>query len=86
MLIGGNFNKKAREFLKELALMSNYAAGERVEVGEILHQVDLEKTELKTMMEYLESLDYLRIETIGGKFLYGHVSITKKGLNKVKND
>ena len=81
MLIGGNFNKKAREFLKELAEMSG-----SVEVGQILDQVNLEKAELKAMMEYLESLDYLKIETIGGKFLYGHVSITKKGLNKVKTD
>lgn len=83
MLIGDSFNKKYKKFLRELAETSQYEAGKRVEVSTLLQMIDLEKAEFKSMMEFLESLGYLKIETIGGKFLYGHVSITKKGLAKL---
>ncbi len=42
----------------------------------------MDRTEIKNTLEYLEELGYLELKTIGGPWLYGHVSITKKGLKK----
>lgn len=82
MLIGGNFNKKSRLFLKELATVSGGEVGVKVSVAELVSDLELDKTELKSIIEYLEALECISVETIGGTHLYGHVSITRKGLEK----
>lgn len=45
--------------------------------------MELDRTEIKNILEYLEELGYLELKTIGGPWLYGHVTITGKGLEKV---
>lgn len=82
MLIGDSFNKKSRKFLKKLAELSGGKSGVKILVSDILQEMDLDKTELTSMIEFLEALDCISVETIGGKHLYGHVSITAKGLEK----
>jgi hypothetical protein len=44
--------------------------------------MELYRTEIKNILEYLDELGYLKIKTIGGPLLYGHVSITQEGLEK----
>ena len=82
MLIGGNFNKKSRIFLQELAKLSKGEVGIKISVSDIMQSTQLDRAELKSVIEYLEALECISIETIGGAFLYGHISITKKGLEK----
>ena len=36
------------------------------------------------VLEYLQELGYISIETIGGPLLYGHITITKTGLEKYR--
>ncbi len=80
MIIGSDFNSKAKSILKKLFELSNGKEGVWVKVDAIAKQVDLDKTEAKNLLEYLESKDCIMIETLGGPFLYGDISITKKGI------
>lgn len=82
MLIGGDFNSKAKEVLKKLARLSNGDIEKQVPVQEIVNQLQLDRTEIKNLFGYLEDKEYINVATIGGPHLYGHISITEKGLHK----
>ncbi len=82
MLIGGDFNKKGKQLLKELADQSNHQTDVKVTVNNLNDVLGFDRNEVKNLLEYLENKECVKIETIGGAFLYGHVSITKKGLVK----
>ncbi len=82
MLIGGDFNKKGKKLLKELATLSAHQTDVQIVVNELNEALGFERNEVKNLLEYLENKECVKIETIGGPFLYGHVSITEKGLAK----
>ena len=84
MLIGGDFNKKGKHLLKELANQSDHQIDVQITVNELNEILGFDRNEVKNLLEYLENKECVKIETIGGPFLYGHVSITKKGLAKSK--
>ncbi|RNC85543.1 MAG: hypothetical protein ED557_01870 [Balneola sp.] len=82
MLIGGEFNRKGKRLLKELASQSDKQIEVQVTVKGLNEALEFDRNEVKNLLEYLENKGCVKIETIGGPFLYGHVSITKKGLAK----
>lgn len=82
MIIGSEFSKKYHQFLKEVGSRSNHDTSERISVQEINAALNLDRTEIKNVLEYLQELGYINIETIGGPLLYGHITITESGLEK----
>lgn len=82
MIIGSGFSEKYKRFLKQVAELSDNDTDRKIPVKMINEVTALDRTEIKNILEYLEDLGYLKIKTIGGPWLYGHVSITEKGLEK----
>lgn len=65
-----------------MARLSEYDTDRSIAVKTINESLEMDRTEIKNILEYLDDLGYLQIETIGGPLLYGHVSITAEGLKK----
>ncbi len=84
MLIGGDFNNKAKELIAGIAAISNGDIQRKISVEEIVEELNLDHTEIKNLLGYLETKELIRVATIGGPFLYGHIYITEKGLHKSK--
>jgi len=82
MILGKDFNSKAKEILKKMFDLSGGEESLRVNVKKICKALDIEKNEARNLFEYLESKDCIKIETMGGPYLYGDVSLTKKGIAK----
>lgn len=82
MIIGKNFNSKAKEVLRLMYENTDGQEGLRVEVKELCKELNIDKPEAKNLFEYLEAKDCIKIETMGGPYLYGDVSLTKKGVVK----
>jgi len=82
MIIGGGFSEKNKSFLETVAELSGRDVKKRIAVKQINNAMELDRTEIKNILEYLDELGYLKIKTIGGPLLYGHVSITQEGLEK----
>lgn len=84
MTIGSSFNNKCFDLLRETARISNNNPGVRLSVSEINKSLNFEREEISKILEYLNEIKLLKIETIGGPLLYGHISITKKGVKKIE--
>lgn len=84
MIIGSEFSKKYHRFLREIGLLSNEDTSHRIQVQDINSRINLDRTEIKNVLEYLQELGYISIETIGGPLLYGHITITEAGLEKYR--
>lgn len=84
MIIGNEFSKKYHRFLKEIGCLSQNDTSRRIQVQKINDHLNFDRTEIKNVLEYLQELNYIKIETIGGPLLYGHITITEKGLKKYK--
>lgn len=82
MIIGSSFSEKNQRFLKQVATLSDNDTERKISVKKINDIMEMDRTEIKNTLEYLEQLGYLELKTIGGPWLYGHVSITQKGLEK----
>jgi len=82
MIIGSEFSKKYHQFLKEIGDLSDNDTSQRIPVQDINANLSLDRTEIKNVLEYLQELGYISIETIGGPLLYGHITITESGLQK----
>lgn len=82
MIIGSEFSKKYHRFLKEIGRLSKNNSSHKIAVQEINENLGLDRTEITNVLEYLEELDYIKIQTIGGPLLYGHITITELGLEK----
>ncbi|MEX0609944.1 MAG: hypothetical protein WD016_07710 [Balneolaceae bacterium] len=83
MLIGGDFNGRAKELLAALYKMCEGNTDYQVAVDDLVENLQLDRTEMKNLLEYLEAKELVLITTIGGPFLYGHIRITEKGILKV---
>lgn len=82
MLIGGDFNKKGKKLLQKLLELSKGETEAQVSVEALNKAFKHERKEIRNLLEYLESTGCVKINTIGGPFLYGHISITEKGIYK----
>lgn len=84
MIIGSDFNKKCSLFLKQAGLLANLKQDQNVSVVKINGILMLERSEIQAILEYLSETELVKLETIGGPLLYGHISLTKKGVSKLK--
>ncbi|REL37700.1 hypothetical protein DYD21_07920 [Rhodohalobacter sp. SW132] len=84
MLIGKSFNRRCEKILCSAALLSGYEEGKNISVVDLSDELKLDRVEIRNLFQYLIDLDFIRAESIGGPYLYGHISLTKKGLLKVK--
>lgn len=82
MIIGSKFSKKYHQFLQNIGDLSEGDTSLKISVRKINNNLRLDRTEMKNVLEYLQELGFINIETIGGPFLYGHVTITDAGLQK----
>lgn len=79
MIIGKDFNSKAKEILGIMVEECEGRVGRRIAVKGICETLGIDKLEAKNLFEYLEAKDCIKIETFGGPYLYSDVSLTKKG-------
>lgn len=84
MIIGDEFNKKAKKLLHIIAIMGEMNTAVRVDVEKACKRVGLDKTEAKNLLEYLESKSLIRIHSYGGAYLYSEIYLTNKGIDKVR--
>lgn len=82
MIIGNRFSKKYHQLLLTVGELSEGSTEKQISVQRVNKELQLDRTEIKNVLEYLQDLDYISIETIGGPYLYGHITITKRGLHK----
>lgn len=82
MLIGGDFNKKGKDLLRELESLTHGNVNSQIEVEMLNDALNYDRNEIKNLLEYLENKECVKIATIGGPFLYGHIQITPKGIAK----
>lgn len=85
MLIGGDFNKKCEHLLVECGKQSGMVAEKKVSVETLNRNLGYDRTEMRSYLEYLADKEYIHLSTIGGPFLYGHISLTSKGIKKLKD-
>ncbi|WP_234571871.1 hypothetical protein [Rhodohalobacter sp. 614A] len=84
MLIGKGFNKKCEQILKRAAEITDYQPGHNISVEELNEDLGFGRREIKYYFEYMNDQKLIELTTIGGPFLYGHISITLKGIAKIK--
>jgi len=84
MIIGSEFSKKYHKFLIKIGKLSNDDPTHQIPVKKVNENLDLDRTEIKNVLEYLQELGFISIETIGGPLLYGHITITEEGLHKYR--
>lgn len=84
MLIGKGFNKKCEKILKEAAEISNYESGHDISVEVLNKDLGFGRKEIRYYFEYMSDQNLIELTTIGGPFLYGHISLTQKGITKIK--
>ena len=82
MIIGSGFNKKSREVLLEIGRLAGREVDLKLGVHEINRGLGYDRTEIKNILEHLQELGYIKILTIGGPLLYGHVTLTGEGVKK----
>lgn len=83
MLIGGDFNGKCELLLLRAAELSSNEPETKVSVEELNKELGFERKEIRNYLEYLNDRGFIKLDSIGGPLLYGHISITKKGAMKV---
>ncbi len=82
MIIGSRFSRKYHQLLIEIGELSQGKINKEISVKNLNSDLNMDRTEIKNALEYLEELGYIRIKTIGGPLLYGHITITESGLHK----
>ncbi|MFP8488077.1 hypothetical protein ACKGJO_03175 [Gracilimonas sp. Q87] len=82
MLIGGDFNNRAKQLLGILYELCANDTDVKIPVEDLVEELASDRSELKNLLQYLEGRDLISIASIGGPFLYGHIRITEKGIHK----
>ncbi|PAU92905.1 hypothetical protein CK503_14565 [Aliifodinibius salipaludis] len=85
MIIGNEFSKRYQWVLKVIGALSQDDTSKPIPVKKINATLKWDRTEIKHVLEYLQELELINIETIGGPLLYGHITITESGAEKYKN-
>ncbi|MDZ7719509.1 MAG: hypothetical protein U5K72_11895 [Balneolaceae bacterium] len=84
MLIGKGFNKKCEDILREAAEISDFEPGYTISVEELNKNLGFGRKEIRYYFEYMNDQKLIELTTIGGPFLYGHMTLTDKGVAKIK--
>lgn len=85
MLIGSDFNKRCEKILLAAGKECDYVTDKKISVEVLTKELELDRVEIRHLFQYLIDLKLIKIETIGGPALYGHISLTQKGILKVKS-
>lgn len=85
MLIGSDFNRRCETILLAAGEKCGFKAGEKIPVTELSDRLGLDRAEVRQMFQYMVDLKLIRVESIGGPTLYGHISLTKRGLLKINS-
>lgn len=85
MLIGKGFNKKCEHILEEAARISKFRTGYNISVEKLNEKLGFGRKEIKYYFEYMNDRKLIELTTIGGPYLYGHITLTAKGLAKIKS-
>ena len=83
MIIGKDFNENCKKLLIEAARLAENKSDKSISVSELNNQFDFERNEIKNYLEYLKEKSLIEIRSIGGPLLYGHISVTHSGLQKI---
>lgn len=91
MIIGGDFNSKCRKLLLKAGEMAGFKPDIALQVEELNRELAFDRNEMKSYLEYLNDSELIRLKSIGGPLLYGHIELTKAGIKKAvelrkKND
>ncbi|WP_441000230.1 hypothetical protein [Fodinibius sp. SL11] len=85
MIIGSEFSNKYQQFLKEVVSLSKKEMSQKIAVQKVNDNLKWDRTEIKHVLEYMQELGLIKIETIGGPLLYGHITVTKSGFKKYQS-
>jgi len=85
MLIGKGFNSTCEKILIAAGEQADYKPGRNVSVLRIADQLNLDRVVIRNSFEHLIELQFINVESIGGPMLYGHISVTKKGILKLRS-
>lgn len=83
MLVGREFSKKCEDILIEADKHLNESGLKIISVEELNKSLNYDRVEIKNLFQYLSELNYIVIESIGGPYLYGAISLTEKGNSKI---
>lgn len=84
MIIDSSAKFQVNELLMKLAQLADNRTDELVSMESIKESSSLDIEEIKEFVSYLSEAGYISVETIGGPYLYGHIAITEKGLDRIK--
>lgn len=82
MLIGSDFNRRCEMILLEAGYVSDFQAEVDISVDDLAEKLKMDRVEIRNLFKYMIDLGYIEVKSIGGPVLYGHISLTNKGLNK----
>lgn len=82
MIIGSKFSRKYHQLLIKIGELSLGKINKEISVKNLNSDLNMDRTEIKNALGYLEELGYIHVKTIGGPLLYGHITITESGLQK----
>jgi hypothetical protein len=85
MLIGSEFNRRCEKILIAAGRETDFTAGEKISVEKLAKKLRMDRVEIRNLFRYMIDLQLIKEESIGGPALYGHISLTKKGVLKVKS-
>lgn len=85
MLIGSDFNRRCEKILIAAGRASGFKAEKKIPVKALAETLKMDRVEIRNLFQYMIDLQFIKVESIGGPALYGHISLTKKGLLKVKS-
>lgn len=85
MIIGKDFNENCRKLLFEAGKLVDNNPDQPVSVTKLNGNFNFERNEIRNYLEYLKEKNLIEIQSIGGPLLYGHITITNSGLQKIKD-
>ena len=68
--------------LLEAGYASDFQAEVDISVDDIAEKLEMDRVEIRNLFRYMIDLGFIEVKSIGGPVLYGHISLTNKGLNK----
>ena len=85
MQIGSHFDRRCKKILLAAGREAEFTAGKKVSVEKLAQQMNMDRVEIKNLFQYMTNLKLIVIESIGGPLLYGEISLTKNGVNKIRS-
>lgn len=83
MELGSTIGLKSKSVLVVAGKLAKFNTGVNISVEKLNHICNLDRVEIRTIFKHMSDLGLINVETIGGEYLYGHISLTKKGLSKL---